>query len=117
VRLQNCRGKKDVRRSKITGTIYKNKDKASSSTSQSQTKESNKPPPIMITGIKNHENLTSIIKQAIGDENYQTKLMNNGITKVNVSSDHAYRILTNSLKANHTSWFSYENKQNRDIKS
>jgi hypothetical protein len=41
--------------------------------------------------------------------------MNNGITKVNVSSDYAYRILTNSLKANHIPWFSYENKQNRDI--
>jgi hypothetical protein len=64
----------------------------------------------MITGVENHENLTSVIKQAIGDENYQIKLMNNGITKVNVSSDYAYRILTNSLKANHIPWFSYENK-------
>jgi hypothetical protein len=70
----------------------------------------------MITGVENRENLTSIIKQAIGDENYQTKLMNNGITKENVSSDYAYRMLTNSLKANHIPWFLYENKQNRDIK-
>jgi ribosome-binding factor A len=51
----------------------------------------------MITGVEIHENLTSIIKQAIGDENYQTKLMNKGITKVNVSSDYAYRILKKSL--------------------
>jgi hypothetical protein len=78
------------------------KDKASTSASHSQTKESNKLPPIMITGVENHENLTSIIKQAIGDENYQTKLMNDGITKLNVSSDYTYRILTNSLKASHT---------------
>jgi hypothetical protein len=92
------------------------KDKASSSASQSQTKESNKPQPIMITGVENRENLTSIIKQAIGDEHYQTKLMNNGITKVNVSSDYAYRILTNSPKNNHILWFSYENKHNRDTK-
>jgi hypothetical protein len=55
----------------------------------------------MITGVENHENLTSIIKQAIGDEHYQTKLMNNGITKVHVSSDYAYRILTKTLKINH----------------
>jgi hypothetical protein len=41
----------------------------------------------MITGVEHHENLTLIIKQAIDDENYQTKLMNNDITKVNVSSD------------------------------
>jgi hypothetical protein len=27
-----------------------------------------------------------------------------------------YRILINSLKANHIPWFFYENKQNRDIK-
>jgi hypothetical protein len=70
----------------------------------------------MITGIENHEDLTSIIKQAIGDEYYQIKLMNNGIIKVNVSSDYTYRILINSLKTNHILWFSYENKQNRDIK-
>jgi hypothetical protein len=38
----------------------------------------------MITGIENQEDLTSIIKQAIDDEHYQTKLMNNGITKVYV---------------------------------
>jgi hypothetical protein len=55
----------------------------------------------MITGFENHENLTSIIKQAIGDEHYQTKLMNNGVTNVNVSSNYAYRILTNSLKTSH----------------
>jgi hypothetical protein len=70
----------------------------------------------MITGVENHENLTSIIKQAVVDENHQIKLINNGITKANVSSDYAHRILTNSLKANHIPWFSYENKQNRDIK-
>jgi hypothetical protein len=40
----------------------------------------------MITGVSNQEDLTSIIKQAFADEHYQTKLMNNGITKVNVSS-------------------------------
>jgi hypothetical protein len=68
-----------------------NKDKAISTASKSQTKESNKPSPIMMTGVENHEDLTSIIKQAIGDERYQIKLMNNGITKVNVSSDTAYR--------------------------
>jgi hypothetical protein len=66
----------------------------------------------MITGYQNHENLSSIINQAIGDEHYQTKLMNNGITKVNAS----IRIFTNSLKTNHNPWFSYENKQNIDIK-
>jgi hypothetical protein len=47
-------------------------------------KQPSKPPPIMITGLQNHKELTSITKQAIGDEYCQTKLMNIGITKVNV---------------------------------
>jgi hypothetical protein len=80
VRVENSRKKRKVAKVKSPEQSKENKDKASSSASHSQTKESNKPPPIMITGVKNHENLTSIIKQAIGDENYQTKLMNNGIT-------------------------------------
>jgi hypothetical protein len=42
--------------------------------------------------------------------------MNNCITKVIISSDYAYRTLRNSLKTKNILWFSYENKQNRDIK-
>jgi uncharacterized protein YaiL (DUF2058 family) len=109
VRVQNSRKKSKFTEVKSPEQSTEHKDKASSSASQSQTKELNKPPPIMITGGENHENLTSNIKQAIGDENYQNKLMNNCMTKVNVSSDYAYRILTNSLKANRIPWFSYEN--------
>jgi hypothetical protein len=37
----------------------------------------------MITGVEYHEDLTSIIYQPTGDEHYQTKFMNNGVTKVN----------------------------------
>jgi hypothetical protein len=58
-----------------------NEDEASSTASHSQTKESNKPPHIMITGVENHKDLTSIIKQSLGDEHYQTKLMNNAYRK------------------------------------
>jgi hypothetical protein len=42
----------------------------------------NNPPPIMIKGVENHEILTSSKKQAIDDEHYRIKLMNNGITKL-----------------------------------
>jgi hypothetical protein len=73
---------------------------ASTTASHSQAKQPNKLPPIMITGIENHEDLTSVIKQAISGEHYQTKLMNNGITKVNFPSNYAYRILTKSLETN-----------------
>jgi hypothetical protein len=74
-----------------------NKAKASSTASQftNQTAKSVAP---MITGIENQEDFTSIMKQAIGDEHYQTKLMNDAISKVYVSRDYTYRILTNSLK-------------------
>jgi hypothetical protein len=111
VQVQNSRKKRKFAEVKSPEQSTENKDKATSIASHSQTKRSNKPPPIMITGIEIHEDLTSIIKQAIGDEHYQTKLMNNGITKVNVSRDYSYRILSNSLKTNHITWFCNENKQ------
>jgi hypothetical protein len=102
VRVQNSRKKRKPVEVKSPEQSTEHKDKASPSASQSQTKESNKPPPIMIAGVDNYENLTSIIKQATGDENYQTKLKNNGITKVNVSSDYAYRINNLSECQSHT---------------
>jgi hypothetical protein len=40
-----------------------NKDKASSTASHLQIKQLYKLPPIMITGVENHEELTSIIKE------------------------------------------------------
>jgi hypothetical protein len=55
-----------------------NKDKASSTASHSETRQPNELQLIMITGVENHEDLTSII----GEECYQTKLTNNGITKI-----------------------------------
>jgi hypothetical protein len=58
----------------------------------------------MITGVTNHEELISLLNHAIGNENHQTKLLNNGINKINVSSDHAYRHLTQILKDNKISW-------------
>jgi hypothetical protein len=76
VPVQNSREKRKFAEVKSLEQSTENKDKASPSASQSQTKESNKPPTIMITGGENHQNLTSITKQAIGDEHYQTKLRN-----------------------------------------
>jgi hypothetical protein len=61
---------------------------ASTAATHMQPKRTYKPPPI-ITGVTNHEELTSLLSHAIGNENYQTKLLNNGINKINVSSDHA----------------------------
>jgi hypothetical protein len=52
----------------------------------------------MIIGVTNHEKLASLMSHAIGNENYQTKLLNRGMNKINVSSDHAYRHLTQILK-------------------
>jgi uncharacterized protein (DUF2249 family) len=68
----------------------------------------------MITGITNHEEMNSTLKHAIGAENY--KVLNNGIIKISVTSDHDYRHLTKILKDNKISWHSYENKRDRDIR-
>jgi hypothetical protein len=103
----------DVKSPKVS---TESKDKASTLLHVHKPNSQNELPTVMITGIENHEAMSSIINQAIGDEHYQIKLMSNGITKVNVSSDYTYRILTNSLKINNVPWFSYENKQIRVIK-
>lgn len=42
--------------------------------------------------------------------------MTNLINKINVSSDHAYRMVTNTLNNQNITWYSYENEQNRYIK-
>jgi hypothetical protein len=40
----------------------------------------------MISGVENHDGMTSTVTQATGDEYNKIKLMNNGTNKVNVSS-------------------------------
>ena len=67
-----------------------------------------KPSPIIITGIENFNELTAFINQTIGSEYFQTILMNNNASKVNVSSDHAYK--TWNLM------HSYDNKLDGDIR-
>jgi hypothetical protein len=88
---------------------------ASTAATHMEPKQTYKPTPIMITGVTNHEELTSLLSHAIGTENYQTKLLNNGTNKINVSSDHEYRHLTQILKDNKIPWNSYENRRERDI--
>jgi len=100
VRVQQS--KKKRKRVEIQSPKQKsqNTNKALTVTLQTQikSKQTHKPPPVMITGVNNLEELTSFITNIIGDEHYQIKLMNNDVIKVNVTNDYAYRLLTNSLK-------------------
>jgi hypothetical protein len=108
VRVENNKKKRKVADRKSPKQTMQNVTTASTAAAHMQPKQTYKPPPIMITGVTNHVELTSLLNHAIGNENYQTRLLNNGINKINVSSDHAYRHLTPILKDNKISWHSYE---------
>lgn len=114
VRVKNSRKKRkftEINSPEQTKQI----NKVSSEITTKQPKQY-KPPPIMINNVNNLSEMTGLLKQIIGNEPFQTKLLNNGVNKINVSSEHAYRAVTSELKKQNVSWYSYENKQNRNIK-
>jgi hypothetical protein len=94
VRVENSKKKRELADRNSLKQTMQNVTIVSTAATHMQPKQTYKPPPITITGVTNHEQLTSLLNHAIGNENYQTKLLNNGINKINVSSDHAYRHLT-----------------------
>lgn len=118
VRIQNSKKKRKRCENKSSTQSATNTNKTYKLISQTETKPkiTCKPPPIMVTSLNNIEELTSHITEVIGDEDYQTILMNNNTLKVNVTSENAYRVVTKALKSKNVSWYSFENKQNRDIR-
>jgi hypothetical protein len=116
VRVENSKKKRKLADRKSPKQIVQNVTTGSTAATHMQPKRIYKPPPVMITGVTNHEEPTSLLNHAIGNENYQTKLLNNGINEINVSSDHAYRHLTQIFKDNKISWHSYQNKKHTDIR-
>jgi hypothetical protein len=116
VRVENSKKKRKLEETKTPKQTIQNASQARTASTHTQPKQTHKPPPIMITGVISHEEMTSFMNHAIGEENYQTKLLNNGVNKINVSSEHAYRVLTQTLKDNKILWHTYENKNDRDIR-
>ena len=69
----------------------------------------------MVTGVENYKELYELLKTQAKNE-FLVKLLNNNIYKVNVTNSDDYRGITGALNKTKTSWYSYENKQNRPIR-
>ena len=82
---------------------------------KSKEKPIQRPPPIMITGVEDYKALYSLIKNHTKLD-FNIKLLNNNIYKINVLNSDDYRTVTAALNIEKTSWYSYENKQSRPIK-
>lgn len=115
-KVKNNKKKRKLADIKSPRQVKQAVDKTDTAAPIVHTKQTYKPPPIMVTGVKNLNDLTDLFKKLIGEEHFQTKLMNNGVNKINVTTESAYRIVTSELKKQNVSWYSYENKQTRDIK-
>lgn len=116
IRVKNIKKKRKIAETKSPKPSVRSVKKQSNVASQLQSKPTYKPPPIIVTGVRNQEELYAVLDQIVGNEHFQTKLMKNDTVKINVSSEDAYRNLTTELKKLNISWHSYENKQNRDIR-
>ena len=74
-----------------------------------------RPSPIMVTSVEDYKALYSLIKNETKSD-FNVKLLNNNIYKINVINSDDYRAVTAALNIGKISWYSYENKQSRPIK-
>lgn len=73
------------------------------------------PPPIMISGVSNYGQFYQTIRQKAINE-FTIKLMSNGTYKINTSDSTDFRVITELLSKEDTSWYTYEDKQSRPIR-
>lgn len=77
------------------------------------------PPPIMVNGRDNINDLRKIILEKIPTENFIMKIVGHEkSTKIKITTrqDTHYQEVTRVLNENHMEWHSYENKQSRPIR-
>lgn len=73
-----------------------------------------KPPPIMISGIKEYNLLHQTVR-SLAKKEFSIKLLNNDVYKINASDSTDYRNITAKLSANKSTWYTYQDKQTRPI--
>lgn len=93
----------------IRGT-EKGSTKAVSGSQTYSTKADKPPPAIVYTKDINQLNI------ALKDIEHKKTCINEDKVKINTTSSDDYRKMTAALNLNHFEWFTYENKQTRDIK-
>nr|XP_018906148.1 PREDICTED: nucleic-acid-binding protein from mobile element jockey-like isoform X1 [Bemisia tabaci] len=74
------------------------------------------PPPIKVIGIKNYEEIKSILKAASPKEEYSIRFIGSETWKINPSSEESFRQISDNLNTNGIQWYSHANKNTRNIK-
>nr|AMS38374.1 hypothetical protein [Bactrocera tryoni] len=82
---------------------------------KTDTKVSHRPPPIIISENFNQPLMRSLINADV-KKSYTLKLTGPSSCKINLSDSSDYRILTRKLNESKIPWYSYEDKQSRDIR-
>ncbi|CAH1113877.1 unnamed protein product [Psylliodes chrysocephalus] len=72
------------------------------------------PSPIIVENVQNLNKLHSMVKQI---PNSQIKVINDNNVKINVPEGPEYRMLSGAFTEQEYTWYSYEDKQDRPIKS
>lgn len=86
-------------------------------TDQQQTVEPvPKPPPIFVPNVTKIEQLTNIVKSAVGENNYSYKIIGNNQVKIQPASDEGYSAIVNGLKANNANFHTYQLKAERKFR-
>lgn len=76
-----------------------------------------KPPPITVKNMTNFPQMLNALATAnIPADEFQSKLLNNNKIKVNATNAETYRSITALLNNKGVQWYSFEDKQSRDIR-
>ena len=113
--LQKRKSKKRKAENSPEVDLPKTSNQTNSYLPPAKEKRNLRPPPIMISEVNDYKALYQIIQNEV-NENFNIKLLNNNIYKVNVNNSDEYRAVTSALNNGKVSWYSYENKQSRPIK-
>lgn len=95
--------------------VGNNENKSNATIESKKIEKTHRPPPIMVTEVKNCKELNNNIRQ-VTKSDFTIKLLNNGVNKINVTNADDYRAVTKMLNNSNISWYSFENKQSRPIR-
>lgn len=73
-----------------------------------------KPPPVVVSEVKDYNLLNLELKKK--NLGFRANMLNNNQVKINVDTEHDYRILTKFMNDDNHLWHTYENKQVRPIR-
>lgn len=110
--------RKAIAKSNKNKITTSNKQATKNTRIRNETKAVLKPPPIMIDNVSSFPVLKEILEQRnVNANTYELKSLNNNKVKINAADEKTYLTITGALNSlREAEWYSFENKQNRDIK-